>query len=717
MKAVILAGGRGERLRPITDTRPKPLVPVLARPVMDYCLSLLSHHGVRTAYVTTCYLADQIRRRYGKSAFGMELFYSKEDSPLGTAGAVKLLQKELSGEEPFIVMSGDALCDFDLARAIAFHKEKKADVTVILSSVKTPLEYGVVLSDALERILAFSEKPDWSETLSDQVNTGVYILSPRVLEKVPEGKSFDFSRDLFPLLMREGYSLFGFKDAGYWCDIGRISALYRCNLDLLEGKAKTYLPREGKRVQLPDGRGAYFISDTARVDADAEVCGGTVLSQGVSLAGGARVSGSLVMENARLERGAVAKGAVLCENATLREGAMALTGSVLGAGSVVLPDAETEGGKKYPPYSVVAPIPAFEEEGLVFTEMGAAVGRTPGLEEKDAVELGRAFANAFSGSIALVWDENSRESATFASLFAGGVASGGQDAILFGEGTVEEASFAAHFYRLPTLFVSGGEKRGFFYAFEKDGFPLVRGDALRLARFHGTVEENAPRGRILSRHGLRENYLDSLCREMGQGIGERIGFGGRDCGLLKTAAIRCGRSAYNGSRQEGLSIEVLDRGLKVFVDGYKVADTEKIRLYVIEKDLEAGKREFCLPDTLPALFSEHIRSRGGKAVEFSISQTCRKEGTIRNAAARDRWLFDKHHLAARAIGLLGAKSTEAIRKELKAIPEIYITQLRYLPEEDCKAGLLGRSPREVRKKETRVRIRPGFYGIRIISEA
>jgi mannose-1-phosphate guanylyltransferase/phosphomannomutase len=151
MKAVILAGGRGERLRPITDTRPKPLVPVLARPVMDYCLSLLGHHGVTKAYVTTHYLASQIRHRYGEEAFGVQLSYHAEKEPLGTCGGVKELEEHLAGEECFLVMSGDALCDFDLSSAIRFHREKKADVTIILSSVKTPLEYGVVLQDTMEQ--------------------------------------------------------------------------------------------------------------------------------------------------------------------------------------------------------------------------------------------------------------------------------------------------------------------------------------------------------------------------------------------------------------------------------------------------------------------------------------------------------------------------------------------------------------------------------------
>jgi len=283
MKSVILAGGRGERLRPITDTRPKPLVPVLARPVMDYCLSLLAHHGVTEAAVTTHYLADQIRHRYGKEAFGIALRYSSEDTPLGTAGGVKKLESWLSGEEFFLVMSGDALCDFDLGRAIDFHREKKAHVTIVLSSVKTPLEYGVVLSDTFEKIFAFSEKPDWSETFSDLVNTGVYILSPEVLKKIPAGKAFDFSHDLFPLLLQEGYRLFGYKDEGYWCDIGKIPTLYRCNLDVLSGKARTYLPPAGETRKSADGKGFCFISNGAEVASGAEIGSGSIISAGARL--------------------------------------------------------------------------------------------------------------------------------------------------------------------------------------------------------------------------------------------------------------------------------------------------------------------------------------------------------------------------------------------------------------------------------------------------
>ncbi len=715
MKAVILAGGRGERLRPITDTRPKPLVPVLARPVMDYCLSLLAHHGVEEAYVTTHYLSDQIRHRYGQSAFGMTLSYSQEDTPLGTAGGVKLLEEHFLSEECFLVMSGDALCDFDLTHAIDFHKEKKADVTIVLSSVKTPLEYGVVLADTFEKIFAFSEKPDWSETFSDLVNTGVYILSPRVLEQIPKGKTFDFSHDLFPLLLKEQYSLYGYKDEGYWCDIGKIPSLYRCNMDVLQGKVKTYFPNAGKRVLDSDGKGGYFISEDAHVSEDALIQSGTVISPGARIESGSRVSGSLILERVNLEKGAFARDAVLCENTTLRENAMALPGSVVGAGSILMPDAETQRGKHYPPLSVLRSMPPFQEDSFLFTEHGAGVEEHVGLDGNEAQRLGQSFAGTFSQNIGIMWDEKREESASFAALFAGGVVKGGKKALLWGEGTSEMTAFAAALHRVPAVFVSQDQNRGLFFAFEPDGFPVLRKDTLRLNRVLDQ-ETHSETGALVSVSGVREKYLDALCREMGSSDGMPLGLGGAEAHLLKQAAIKSGFQAYDRTRENGLSMEVFDRGLKLFADAEKIADTEKIRLYLIEKELESGKREFYLPDTLPQLFAEHIADRGGTAKFFSLSHTCRKEQKERAHAQKERWLYDNLFLAARLLSHLKAKSTELCRKEFRATPEIFISQLRYYPNKEVKSKLLGIAANQFPAQHG-VRIRPGFYSIRIISEA
>ena len=716
MKAVILAGGRGERLRPITDSRPKPLVPVLARPVMDYCLSLLAHHGVDRGYVTTHYLADQIRHRYGKEAFGITLSYHSESRPMGTCGGVKLLEKELATEELFLVMSGDALCDFDLSEAIRFHRDKKSDVTVILSSVKTPLEYGVVLRDTLDRIFAFSEKPDWSETLSDLANTGVYILSPKVLAKIPEGKPFDFAQDLFPLLLREGYALYGYKDRGYWCDIGKIPTLYRCNMDVLQGKAKTYLEPAGKTFRSEDGEGCYFVSNSAVVERGADIQRNTVISADAVLAEGSRAEGAIIMEKVELKKGATVKDAILSEGCRIGEGAFIPPNTVLGAGSVAGKGSTAVPGKKYPAGSVLSQKAPFCEEGMVFTEQGAARGDCPGLDREDAQKLGFSLACMKEERVGVLWDEEAQESACFATALAGGITLGGADALMLDRGTEEMASFAASMLSVPVVFVSAIESRGAFFIFGKEGMPFLRREVLKLSRF---AEEELPRkatGDVIYRGDVRECYLRSLIRNMGKGEGRRVGFAGRFASLLKNAAINAGFAAYNGSRGKGLSLEVFHGEVKLFLDGERLADTEKLRLYLLDWELERGRRRFALPKSAPLLFAEHIRSRGGVTERFSMMPTLREEGRSRTLAACDRWLYDNAHLAARVLSRFALLGEAGLARELKKTLEIYITSLRYEPDENNKAKLLAESV-HLAEKEKKVRLESGFYGMKIISEA
>lgn len=715
MKAVILAGGRGERLRPITDTRPKPLVPVLARPVMDYCLSLLSHHGVTEAAVTTHYLADQIRHRYGKEAFGISLSYSSEETPLGTAGGVKKLEDFLKDEDLFLVMSGDALCDFDLGRAVAFHREKKAHVTIVLSSVKTPLEYGVVLSDTFEKIFAFSEKPDWSETFSDLVNTGVYILSPEVLKKIPVGKVFDFSHDLFPLLLQEGYRLFGYKDEGYWCDIGKVPTLYRCNLDVLHGKARTYLPPEGRTQKAADGKGICFISDGAEVEEGAEIGSGTIISAGARISSGSHVAGSIVMERAEVRKDATVRDAVLCENTSVGEGALALPGSVLGAGTVVSSGACTQKGKKYPPLSAVTSGYPFGEEGLVFTEKGAAFHEKAGLDREEAERLGYAFARTFQSDVGVLWDERKKESARFALSFAAGVVRGGMRAVLMGEGTMNMASFAAGDRCIPTVFVATEREKGLFFAYEKDSLPLVRRDALRLARFSEEDPASFSQGSTCFVTDTQERYIRALCSYLGDGRGLDVGIGGTEGEALKKAAIKAGFRAYDGIREEGICLEIYPGCLKLFCDGRKISDTEKAKLFLIERELRRGRLQFYFPDTAPRLFAEHVRNRGGSAEIFSVHQTAREEKKIRAHGGSEKWLLDLSFLGAALLGYCAEVGKERFAEELFASPDIYVSKLNYYPDEENKARLLSVCAKE--ENDPRTRVETGFYGMKIISEA
>lgn len=219
MKAIIMAGGEGSRLRPLTCARPKPMMPVLNRPIMSYIVDLLKNNGFNDIGVTLQYKPGEIMDYFGDGEkYGVKMRYFLENKPLGTAGSVKNAEEFL--DDTFIVISGDALTDFKLNQAVEFHREQGALATLVLTRVDCPLEYGVVITEEEGRIKRFLEKPGWGEVFSDTVNTGIYILEPEVLGYFEKGEFFDFSKDLFPLLLRKKKPLHGVILPGYWCDIG-----------------------------------------------------------------------------------------------------------------------------------------------------------------------------------------------------------------------------------------------------------------------------------------------------------------------------------------------------------------------------------------------------------------------------------------------------------------------------------------------------------------
>ena len=229
MKAVIMAGGEGKRLRPITETMPKPLVPVGNVPAIRRILRLIARYGITEAAVTTGYLAEKLEETLGKQCDGVNLTYFRETEPRGTAGGVKAAQDFISDGD-FLVISGDAVCEFDLAAAIEKKNGCGAEALMILTRVAHPGEYGVVLYDSDGRVTGFSEKPSLSGTYSDTVNTGIYILSPSVLKYIPDNTSYDFGRDVFPDMLSKGANIFAYTDSGYWCDIGDPESYHSANM-------------------------------------------------------------------------------------------------------------------------------------------------------------------------------------------------------------------------------------------------------------------------------------------------------------------------------------------------------------------------------------------------------------------------------------------------------------------------------------------------------
>ena len=238
MKAIIMAGGKGTRLRPICDLMPKPMTELLGKPLLEHLTELLNRNGFTDLCVTLGHKPECITNHFedGRS-FGVSMQYRIEKKPLGTAGGVRSCS-DFIGNENFLVISGDAACDFDLKYLAAEHKRNGALVTMALYSHSEPLPYGTVLTDRNGRVISFIEKPSWERVVTDLVNTGIYMVSPKVLDLIPFDTPFDFARDLFPLMSKMGLDIVGIPIQGYWCDIGNSKSYIQCCLDALDGKLK-----------------------------------------------------------------------------------------------------------------------------------------------------------------------------------------------------------------------------------------------------------------------------------------------------------------------------------------------------------------------------------------------------------------------------------------------------------------------------------------------
>ena len=251
MKAIILAGGQGTRLRAVTGGEPKPLVPLLGRPLMEHILRLLGRNGIREIRAALSYRPERIMDTFGDgSALGLSLSYHVERQPRGTAGAVRAC-RDFIGDEDVLVMSGDVACDFDLAALCRRHRESGAAASIALTRSETPLRFGLAVTDADDRIRAFVEKPSWPQVVTDLISTGIYVLSPRALGAIPADTAYDFGRDLFPALLRRGELLLGLPMAGYFCDVGTPESYYRCCLDALQGRLRLE-PGEGFSLSSPE---------------------------------------------------------------------------------------------------------------------------------------------------------------------------------------------------------------------------------------------------------------------------------------------------------------------------------------------------------------------------------------------------------------------------------------------------------------------------------
>ncbi len=334
MKAVIMAGGFGTRIQPLTSSIPKPMIPLFNRPIMLHIVELLKKHDITDLVMLLYHQPEVIKNFFRDGAdFGVRITYVTPLEDMGTAGAVKAAEKYL--DERFLVISGDLLTDFNLRKVIDFHTENGAMATITLTSVKDPLQFGVVITDKEKRITQFLEKPGWGEVISDTINTGVYVLEPAIFGYIPAGENFDFSQDLFPLMLKNKDPLYGYAAKGYWRDIGNTDSYREAHHDIFKGRVNLRIDEEkqdfvGKDLRIgadvtledPSGlSGTVVIGDNSQIRGEVQIKD-SVIGRNCTIEDGVRLSRAVLWDNAYVKKGARITDSVVCANVRVGQAAV-----------------------------------------------------------------------------------------------------------------------------------------------------------------------------------------------------------------------------------------------------------------------------------------------------------------------------------------------------------------------------------------------------------
>jgi mannose-1-phosphate guanylyltransferase len=330
MQALVLVGGEGTRLRPLTRTRPKPALPLVDRPLIRHTIDWLARHGVSEVVMACGFRPDALRSALGDAIpGGPRIVYLEEPEPLGTAGPVRLAAERGLLSERFLALNGDVLSDLDLTDLAATHAERGATATLALYPVEDPSSYGLVRRSAEGEVLGFLEKPDREQIDTDEINAGAYVLEREIIDLIPAGRAVSIEREVFPRLVGRG--LHGCRLEGYWTDVGTPQRYLQATWDILEGVVRTDFERG-------DGAGP-LIADSAETAPDATVGPRAVVGPGTVVGAGAVIAESVLLEECRVGKAAEVRGSIIGAGVMVGEGARIAPGSIVGDGARIAPEA------------------------------------------------------------------------------------------------------------------------------------------------------------------------------------------------------------------------------------------------------------------------------------------------------------------------------------------------------------------------------------------
>lgn len=676
MKAVIMAGGEGRRLRPLTCTLPKPMAKILGRPIIEYIFDLLCRAEVTEAAVTLGYMPHVVEEAYSEGYGGLSLRFFREDEPLGTAGSVRNAAADFS--EDFAVISGDALCGFDLKKIAEYHRAAGADVTVVAVTATDPREYGIIKTGEGNRVTGFIEKPSWNQAVCNLANTGVYIVNPRCLELIPKDKPFDFAADLFPLMLEKNMKICCYRTDDYWCDVGSVQAYLRCHKDAFDGRfkgaEKSVLP-QGDYTLVPP----VHIGKNAEIGAGAVIGPYAVIGENCSVGRGARVKHSVVLENCCLAPRTSVTGALVCSGAALKKGARTFENSVIGSGCVIGEDAVVRQGVGIWPGKVIgngATVSSNVKHGGVKAEIlcGSGISESGGtdLNAETCLRFGCAIGG---GRIVALGNDGSNCAKTMQLAACAGIAESGGTVRDFGRCFEAQLNFLANICGAQAGAFFGGREDKYIAVCAEGGLSVPRRmereieNAMAKCEFRRAKPEDITE--ITDMSGVNQLYEQELMRQAPEGLeGMRATFRSANETVENTAA-HC--AARLGVREGGVIFEISESGTKLRAQTESGSvESENLLALCCLDEMRKG-RDIAVPYDSPDFFDELADACGRKVYRYLSTPADGSDSYARRLAAKQFFVRDGLFLAFRLLALMKDKN-RSLEELLEEIPRRHIVK-------------------------------------------
>lgn len=687
MKAVIMAGGEGSRLRPLTCTAPKPMAKILGKPIIEYVFDNLISGGVTHAAVTLGYLPHVIENSYENGYKTLKLDFIREDEPLGTAGSVK---NAASGfDEPFVVISADAMCDFDIEKIMLYHKASGAMVTIVATDVDDPREFGVLKVGEENRVYGFLEKPSWSQAISSLANTGVYIINPECLKLIPNGKKYDFASDLFPMMLERDMPIRCYHTDGYWCDVGNTSTYLRCQRDAFDGKFRAPAGCCASGIYVKDKLpvGDYGIVPPVYIGSDVEIADGAVIGpyavidDNCYIGENSKVRRSTVLENSSLASDTSLTGALVCSGAALKKGAAMFEGSVAGSGCVIGESASVKPNVLIWPGKIIGP-GASISDNVKYGNLRADFIGENGVIGKDGavinaetcVKLGYAVSSSKNGKRVGVGHDGSKKAFVMSLALSAGLADGGGAVWDFGECFEAELNFLVNFCGLDSgMFVSDSEKSCISLCAENGLSPdraFEREIESSMSRCEFRQADEKSIREISDMSGIKLLYVQELMKQLG---GNYNGFSAAiSCKNEKIADVLGGcfsRFGISGKSETVFNIDYSGMSVDANTEKGRI-NSDRLLAICCYDEFRKG-RDVAVPYSAPDYINSLAESCGRRVMRYLSAPADNSDASARKLAAKQIFVRDALFMCAKLVSVMNERcmTLDMLSAEL---PEKYI---------------------------------------------